>query len=246
MSKIVPTEIDIISIRNIRQNKNNLAAFESIKNNNIAKNKNINIEEYKRVLCYSRGMNITEADLLEDCKTNDISAMLLALKISINASRQGTKDEQLQLDICKETFSKCGILLTTLTTTEFRPIKNGRIINYEEYKKLKIKKEDCLKSFDAKLSGKINGWVFAKFVIGSGGHQDNVFEEAYTLCEWVVKYANSLDIYIILIDTNLIDKYNSLIEKFEKYSNLIIGNHMKVQQYIIDNYAPSISDEHNR
>jgi hypothetical protein len=35
MSKIVPTEIDIISIRNIRQNKNNLAAFESIKNNNI-------------------------------------------------------------------------------------------------------------------------------------------------------------------------------------------------------------------
>lgn len=246
MSKIVPTEIDIISIRNIRQNTNNLAAFESIKNNNIAKNKNINIEEYKRVLCYSRGMNITEADLLEDCKTNDISAMLLALKISINASRQGTKDEQLQLDICKETFSKCGILLTTLTTTEFRPMKNGRIINNEEYKKLKIKKEECLKSFDAKLSGKINGWVFAKFVIGSGGHQDNVFEEAYTLCEWVVKYANSLDLYIILIDTNLIDKYNSLIEKFEKYSNLIIGNHMKVQQYIIDNYAPSISDEHNK
>ena len=58
--------------------------------------------------------------------------------------------------------------------------------------------------------------------------------------------SNPSIIIIIVIDTNLIDKYNSLIEKFEKYSNLIIGNHMKVQQYIIDNYAPSISDEHNK
>ena len=237
MSKIVPIEIDIISIRNYRQNKNVLAAFKCIKNNNIANNKNINFEEYKRVLCFFEDMNTTEADLLEDCRTNDKSAMLLALKISINASRQGSKDEQLQLEVLHTTFSKCGIFLTTLPTIAFRPTKSGIIVSNEEYKKLKIKKEECLKSFDAKLSGKINGWVFAKFVIGSGGHQDNVFEEAHTLCEWVVKYANSLDFYIILIDTNLIEKYNSLIEKFEKYSNLIIGNHMKVQQYIIDNYS---------
>jgi hypothetical protein len=94
MSKIVPIEIDIISIRNDRQNKNVLAAFKCIKNNNISNNKNINFEEYKRVLCFFEDMNTTEADLLEDCRTNDKSAMLLALKISINASRQGSKDEQ--------------------------------------------------------------------------------------------------------------------------------------------------------
>lgn len=231
MSIIKPIEIDIFSIRDNRQNKNNLLAIESIKERNLTKN--INIEEYKRVLIE---LNITECDLLEECKNNINFTKLLAGRISINASRQGSKDENLQLDICKTTFSKCDINLNNLSSTSFRPTKNGEILNKKELKNRKIKKDDCLKSFDAQLNGNINGWIFAKIVIGNGGHQDNVFEEAYTFCEWVVKYGNKLELYIVLIDTNLIEKYNNIITKYEKYSNLLIGNHIKVQQYIIYKY----------
>ena len=85
----------------------------------------------------------------------------------------------------------------------------------------------------------IIGYLFAKITYGEGGHQDNVFKEALTLCEWVSKYGNTLDLYIILIDTDLAVKYNNLIEKYEKNSNLLIGNHLKVQQYIIDKYYVS-------
>lgn len=231
MSIIKPIEIDIISIRDNRQNKNNLLAIESIKEGNLTKN--INIEEYKRVLVE---LNITESDLLEECKNNINFTKLLAGRISKNASRQGSKDENLQLNICKTTFSKCGINLNNLSSTSFRPTKNGEIVNKKELTNRKIKKDDCLKSFDAQFNGNINGWIFAKIVIGNGGHQDNVFEEAYTFCEWVVKYGNKLELYIVLIDTNLIEKYNNIITKYEKYSNLLIGNHIKVQQYIIDKY----------
>jgi len=237
MSDIEPIKIDIISIRYNRQNSNKLLALECIKNKNFTKD--INIKEYNKFLLELKSINITEEKLLEQCETNNIMKLLLADKISINASRQGAKDESLQLDICKSTFSKCGIILNNLSATSFRPTKNGEILAKNELKTRGIKNEYCLKSFDARLSGKINGWVFAKIVIGTGGHQDNVFEEALTLCEWVLKFGNTLDLYIILIDTDLVIKYNNLIEKYEKISNLLIGNHLKVQQYIIDKYYVS-------
>jgi hypothetical protein len=61
----------------------------------------------------------------------------------------------------------------------------------------------------------INGWIFAKVVIGKGGHQDNVYEETNNLCEWILQY-NKIhnkgidEIFIILIDTDLIEKLNEL------------------------------------
>lgn len=63
--------------------------------------------------------------------------------------------------------------------------------------------QNCLKSFDVKINGKIAGWVFAKIVIGNGGHQDNVFEET-------CNFGDKNDIYIVLIDTNLKIKFESI------------------------------------
>ena len=232
-----PIEIDIIAIRVNRQYENNLLAAASILKSDLTKN--INKEEYKRVLQDLDRINIKEAQLLDECRNNIIMTTILASKISINASRQGTKDEQLQLDACKTTFYKCGIILNKLSSTSFRPTKNGEVVDNCILKKRGIKKEGCLKSFDANFTGKINGWVFAKIVIGSGGHQDNVFEEAYTFCDWVVKYGNTLELYIVLLDTNIKDKYDDIISKYEKYPNLLIGNHIKIQQSIIDKYYDS-------
>lgn len=234
MSSIKPIEIDIMSIRANRQNKNNALATESIKNKDLTKN--INKEEYRRVLQELQRVHITEDVLLDECRTNIIANTLLASRISINASRQGSKDEQLQLEACKKTFSKCGIVLNNLSSSSFRPTKNGEIVDNNTLKERGIKKEDCLKSFDANFTGKINGWVFAKIVIGSGGHQDNVFEETNTFCDWVIKYGRESELYIVLLDTNLIEKLNDLIVRYEGVSNLLIGNHIQVQQRIIDTY----------
>jgi hypothetical protein len=233
MNKIEPIIIDILSIRNDRQNKNNLLAIKSIEEGNLTQN--INIKEYKRVLDELHNINKTEKDLLEDCKNNIITKYILAGRISINSSRQGSKDENLQLEICNMTFSKCGIYIKKLSSSSFRPTKKGEIINN------KIKSKECLKSFDAIFNGKINGWIFAKIVIGNGGHQDNVFEEANIFCDWVSIYGNKKELFIVLIDTNLIDKYNQIIDKYKEIPNLLVGNHIKVQQYIIDNYY-SIED----
>ena len=93
-----------------------------------------------------------------------------------------------------------------------------------------------MKSFDGRIRGKVEGWVFAKVVFGTGGHQDNVFEEADTLCEWVNTFGNINHIYVALIDTDLHVKFIVLKEKYQNVSNLIIANHVEFQEYIQNNY----------
>ena len=39
-------------------------------------------------------------------------------------------------------------------------LKNGCIIDSNDFKT--TPKSECLKSFDGKISGKVNGWIFAK------------------------------------------------------------------------------------
>jgi hypothetical protein len=234
MNIIKPIEIDIYNIRNERQKINNEIAMKRIKERNF--NKDINNEEYKRILLELSKYNKTEKELLDECNDNIILLIILASRISINASRQGVKDELLQIDTCNITCNKFDISMDKLTVNSYRPTKDGLILNNNDIKKNKISLNDCLKSFDAKLNGKINGWVFAKIVIGNGGHQDNVFEEAYILCEWIIKYSIISDLFIILIDTNLINKFNDLKKKFNNIENLIIGNHIEIQQYFIDKY----------
>ena len=142
--------------------------------------------------------------------------------IAKNASRQCVNDEEIQIEPLNLTSQNLGINI--VKQTKFRPCKNGTIIDSNT-------KTDCLKSFDGKISGKINGWLFAKIVLGEGGHQDNVYDEVYNLCEWIIKY-NSLkhnDLFIILIDTNLIIKLDELTKKYTDVNNIIIGNHITIQ-----------------
>jgi hypothetical protein len=228
---ILPIHFDFENIRSERQKVNNLAVFEALIQKNLNK-KLCNEEELKRVL---EDLEFTEEQLLEKCSQDHIFAKLLARDIAKKASRQGSKDENTQLDICNITASKFGVKIEDLPNFALRPTKDGRIITKKEFDGMD--KNSCLKSFDGKISGVLEGWIFAKVVFGNGGHQDNVFEEAHNFGEWVLAFGNPNHIYVILIDTNLAIPLQELKTKFQEKKNLLVVNHIEFQQYIIDKFS---------
>ena len=236
--KVEPTKIDIHNIRIERQKRNDILASQSIIDKKLTK-KNINIKEYKRLIKSYEEKGYTEKDILDKCEVDDMFLHSISRNISINASRQGTRDELLQLITVNSTSSKFGICIEKLNKDDFIPTKNGKIVCKSDVIKESIKKIECLKSFDARISGKIEGWVSAKLVIGKGGHQDNVFEEEDTLCAWFMNFGGKEQRLIVLIDTDLFPKVEELKEKYKNIENILIGNHEEVQRYIIDNYSLS-------
>ena len=105
---ISPIIIDFSNVRQERQRINNLLAIDSIIKNNLTKN--INIKEYNRILTE---LEITQDALLNKCNNDNLFLILLASKIAINASRQGVKDEELQINTCNITSSKFNIIITS-------------------------------------------------------------------------------------------------------------------------------------
>jgi hypothetical protein len=176
------------------------------------------------------------AEMIVECRANRRMALLLAQSIAKKSTRQGTQDERLQLSVCNETAMKCGIHISNLGVCAYRPTKSGEILSQPEIVARNVQKNECLKSFDGKITGAISGWIFAKIVYGSGGHQDNVFEETDTMCEWVKTFRNpmSADVFIMLIDTDQIKKKEMLQTKYKDVVGLYIFDHVEFQQYIIN------------
>lgn len=236
----VPTQIDFLQLRNDRQKHNNQVVFDAINEKNMETiMANTNPKAIERVIIESNHTSLEH--MIETCNSDDIHQLkhlnkrLLSMLISKTASRQGCRDETTQIQVCHNTCVPYNIYIENLNVTDFRPTKNGRIISKETMKDEKITKDQCLKSFDGRITGSMNGWIFAKVVFTSGGHQDNVFEEADTLCAWVETYKkDTTEIYVILIDTDLTTKCNVLKEKYKHVSNIWIVNHVEFQQKIMD------------
>jgi hypothetical protein len=226
-----PIVLDCSNLRSERQKINNLSTLNSLIESDIELlKKNSNEKEIERVLIE---LDTSMDTIFDKCKSDIIFAKTLAGRIAIMASRQGTKDEELQLNTCNLTTSKFGITIENLNATAYRPTKCGKIVNKQECKK--YEKNDCLKSFDGKIDGRIKGWIFAKVVFGNGGHQDNVFEEAHTFCEWVCKFGNDGELYVVLIDTDLTYQFEELKKKYHK-NNVLVVNHVDFQQYMIERF----------
>ena len=119
--------------------------------------------ELDHVLEQELGLNLEELlskyDITSKHATDKDFAKLLAGRISKRASRQGIKDEAFVLDKCHEVLSKIEIQITNLSATAYRPTKDGRILNNKKYKKSGLKKNECLKSFDAQFKWKAT-WVY--------------------------------------------------------------------------------------
>ena len=227
-----PVKIDCKNLRVERQRENNRIMFHAL----ISQNEELvryhcNINELSRVLtelCEALMQPITFKYLLEKSSKDHVYAFTLARQISKKASRQATKDESYILEKCNQTVSQVGIKIENLTTTAFRPTKDGRILNNKQYKKSGLNKSDCLKSFDARISGRVNGWVFAKISYGTGGHQDNVFIEANEFGIWAQQYGKENELYVILIDTDQTLRFQDLKQKFTQ-PNILVCNHFDFQ-----------------
>jgi hypothetical protein len=231
-----PIVLDCSNLRNERQKINNLSTLNALIEANYELLKKIsNEKEIERVLIE---LDTSMDTIFDKCKSDVIFAKTLAGRIAIMASRQGTKDEELQLNTCNLTTSKFGITIENLNATAYRPTKCGKIVNKQECKK--YEKNDCLKSFDGKIDGRVKGWIFAKVVFGNGGHQDNVFEEAHTFCDWVCKFGNDGELYVVLIDTDLTSQFEELKKKYHK-DNVLVVNHIDFQQYIIDRFSENLN-----
>lgn len=234
-STLKPIEQNFKDIRNVRQINNNEIVYKSLIEDDLKIfYKNINIKEYNRIL---EDLKLTESEFISKCKNDNLFCKLASRTISKKASRQGSKDETEQLITCDIIAKKCGLSIKNLTATELRPTKDGFIVSKYDMKIKQISKDCCLKSFDAEISGKISGFITAKVAYGTGGHQDNVFEEMDTLAEWWQKYkSETKDLLIILIDTDLITKFIIIKEKYRNINNIKVFNHIEFQQYMIDTY----------
>ena len=173
--------------------------------------------------------NYTRQEVYDDCKDNYTYALSVAHGCAILASRQGSKDESFVLTQIDKHTSQNGIYVKPLNNQDLRPTKDGRLFTLKEYKKSGLSKLDCLKSIDGVISGKVEGYVFAKIVFGEGGHQDNVFHEAAQFADWVQQYGDTNKIYVLLIDTDLTNKYNELVRKYDN-NNLWVVNHVEFQE----------------
>lgn len=234
-NKLIPIKIDFKNRRNCRQKKNNMVVLSSIKENNIDNfYKYINQKELTRFL---EEWNMTIDLFWKKCREDDDFSKLVSYHFSIKSSRQGSTDEKEQIMICNIISKNFGIHIESLHTTDIRPYHN-EVINKQEMKKRNIKKDECLKSFDGKISGVITGYMSCKVVYGYGGHQDNVFDEMNNLLEWWCKYKiNSIEMLFIIIDTDLFDKFDFIKEKYKQYNNIKVFNHLDFQTYIISNFS---------
>lgn len=230
-----PIKIDYTLIRCSRQKINDSLVKKALKETNIDLLEILtNKKEIDRLL---HEVNLTYEELLVRCKNDDVLNTVVAGRISKNSSRQCSRDETSQLHICNLVTSRYGIYIKKLNTKAFRPTKKGTIVSKKQMYKKKICKEDCLKSFDAKMSGKMRGWVFAKVVIGIGGHQDNVFEEIESLCRWITTHKNNTkETFLFLIDTDQDKKVNCIKRKYRELKNLLIMNHYEFQDHVIKNF----------
>lgn len=234
--KLAPNTLDFKNIRRLRQKRNVQTVYRSITDNDMVSfNKNINPKELSRTL---EDLEMTLEQLITHVNTaGHVSKLLLSRTLAKKASRQGSKDETEQLEVCNSISKQCGISITNLSVTALRPTKDGQIVSKQEMKEKSIPKDCCLKSFDGEITGKISGYVAAKVAYGSGGHQDNVFEEMDTMAEWWKTFkSDTQDVLVVLIDTDLTVKFDRLKEKYNDVSNVMVYNHTDFQRYIIDTY----------
>ena len=220
-------KLDFEKLRVERQNLNNNYVFKLLQDKNIEElYKNINNKKLNFLL---KELELDIEVFLEKCKTDNYFCKIVSIQISKISSRQGILEENKQIYICKTVCKKYFIDFYKLKE-HYYCLENGEIsLDRKNIYKF-------TKSFDAFYKYKdINFYVNCKVVFNSGGHQDNVFKELYSLIYWIKNIHNykNNNKFIILIETNLFEKLNKLKKETQNYENIIfIFNHVEFQLFI--------------
>ncbi len=228
MKQINLFNVNVSNLRTERQKYNDQLVCNLLTNKTKRTDieRNINGRALDRILSEE---NMTYDQLLDQCNSPFV-ARSISRTISINASRQGKIDEKLIIDGVGSVMVNYGINVKGCDVNGIRFCNDGRVLDGKAFKKENLDKDvDSMKSIDATIEGKVSGYVFAKVVIGEGGHQDNVLIEAIKFIDWVNKYGKSEKLYVVLVDGEDLSK----IKNHEK-ENLWIVNHVDFQKKLLN------------
>ena len=221
---------DLSKVRLTRQFKTNNALADAIAHSSVIDDKDL-----KKLINFNsldRLAELLDNDreyIYEKCKSDYEYALTVAHGTAILASRQGSKDETFVLDEINRVSSGYGIYVQSLNNQDLRPTKDGRLLNKKEFKESGLDKLECLKSIDGVINGKVEGYIFAKICFGEGGHQDNVFHEAAHFADWAHQYGEEGKVYVILVDTDLTDKFDRLKSNYDSDTVWVV-DHVELQQ----------------
>jgi hypothetical protein len=228
MIKINLFNVDVLNLRTERQKYNDELVYNLLTNktNRTDIEKSINGKALERILLEEK---MTYEQLLEQC-VNPFITRSISRNISINASRQGKIDEKLIIDGISSVMSTYDINIKGCDVNGIRFCNDGRVLDGKSFKKENLDKDtDSMKSIDGIIEGIVNGYIFAKVVIGGGGHQDNVLGESIKFIDWVNKFGSDDKLYVVLVDGEDLSK----IKNLEK-ENLWIVNHLELQKRLIE------------
>ena len=175
--------MDPIKLRQERQRKvlNQLAdnLYKGVSDDSL-----INLKALKRFTAFK---DCSKDELFRDCYYNKSLADAVAFVICKNTQRQGVKDEAAVFNYINKNSNH------TITNLG---------VNDKRY-------DGIVKSVDGLISGKYVGDIFAKIVVGRGGHQDNVWTELNSIAE-TVKHFPKDRVYCLLVDTDDMDRFSKL------------------------------------
>jgi hypothetical protein len=221
-------QANISDLRSDRQKLNYNLAIDS------KFEKGVNPEALNRLCEY---LSMTKEEVVLKASRDEAFEKTVAMYVSINASRQGTKDEAFIVQGISREVKKYGIDIRNYTTNEKVPIRESSQVLPRSQAKKKHDSHLLMKSFD--FGGKIcdNRRIegFAKVCLGSGGHQDNVFHEASEFMKWASEYGSKNTIYTVLIDTDQEKIFNNLknLEEELGKQNLWVASHRELQERLI-------------
>lgn len=222
-------EIDAVAKRKDNQINNYNLVEEALRESNMSvAKKRGNPNRLKVILTY---LGISENDLLNKCKDKDFRK-LVAIIMSILSTRQGGALEREILEGINNYTKTLGVYVESLSNDALRPMISGGIITNAEVERKHIdKKKETLKSIDGLISGKIDGYIFAKVMTGEGGGtQDNVVIESHNFINWAEKEPKD-KIYVVLIDGDYLHKALPGLLKRDNM-NIWVCDHIKFQERI--------------
>ena len=221
---------DLSNIRTTRQFKTNTLLADAIAHSSEITDKDLKqLINFKSLDRLAELLDNDREYIYEKCKSDYEYALTVAHGTAILASRQGSKDESFVLDEINRVSRGYGIYVQSLNNQDLRPTKDGRLLNKAEFKESGLDKLECLKSIDGVINGNVEGYIFAKICFGEGGHQDNVFHEAAHFADWAHQYGEEGKVYVILVDTDLTDKFDRLKSSYDSDTVWVV-DHVEFQQ----------------